>query len=200
MSSSPPAWGDALLRAVLAPRDAETVSGDLLEAFREKVSSGGRRQASVWYVRQVLGFLVRGAAPWAIVFGAAVVTRTGFDWFAPPVDFHARATASTAFGISIFLIAGLIASWRTGSFTAGALNGMAIAALGAVVSTLGAAVLLAIWHDPHTMSAIQASGGVSEVFDLPVMMIVPGILLGSIGGIIGAALSRAAGRHPTANA
>ena len=79
---------------------------------------------------------------------------------------------------------------RSGSFFAGTLAGVAATALGAVISVVGAAGLLAIWHDAGTMAAIRASGGLGEVFELPVMMVVPGAVLGTIGGVVGATIKR----------
>jgi len=76
---------------------------------------------------------------------------------------------------------------RSGSFVAGIVAGVATAVIGAVISIVGDAVLLAIWHDPGTLAAIRGSGGLSEVFTLPVMMVMPGLLLGTVGGIAGAA-------------
>jgi hypothetical protein len=35
-TTRPPRWAEALLRAILPPRDEETVSGDLLEECRER--------------------------------------------------------------------------------------------------------------------------------------------------------------------
>jgi hypothetical protein len=48
---------DLVLRLLLSPRDRETVSGDLLEEYREHVlPSRGRVLAALWYWRQVIGF------------------------------------------------------------------------------------------------------------------------------------------------
>ena len=64
---------------------------------------------------------------------------------------------------------------------------MATTALGSLLSTVGALILFAVWHDPATMQAIDGSGGLGEVFFLPVMLIIPGTLLGTIGGVAGTA-------------
>jgi hypothetical protein len=40
------------------------------------------------------------------------------------------------------------------------------------------------------MAAISASGGLGEVFALPLMMVVPGALLGTIGGLVGATIKQ----------
>ncbi len=43
----PPRWADALLRYHLGPDDAETVSGDLLEEYREQLRSLGASSAAI---------------------------------------------------------------------------------------------------------------------------------------------------------
>jgi hypothetical protein len=187
-SATPPGWAETLLCIVLRPGDFDSVSGDLLEEYRESIHPAyGRRRADLWYVTQVFGFVSRGARLWGILFGAAFVARTALDWFAPPLDFHTRATVSTYLAISLLLATGFWAAWRSGSFVAGTVAGVATAAIGAAVSMVGAAGLLAIWHDPQTMVAIHGSGGVGEVFTLPLLIVVPGMVLGTIGGVAGAA-------------
>ena len=191
MTATPPSWVEALLRVFLKPADFDSVSGDLLEEYRDSIHPvRGQRGADAWYVRQVLGFVSRSARVWAVLIGAAFVTRTALDWLAPPVDFHARSTVSTFLGVGILVTAGLWASWRSGSLFAGTLAGVAATAIGAVISVIGAAGLLAIWHDADTMAAIRASGGLGEVFELPIMMILPGAVLGTIGGMAGATIKR----------
>src|SRR5688572_26683602 len=56
----PPRWADALLGTFLNPQEAETESGDLLEAYRDSIyPTRGRWRADLWYVRQVAGYLLR---------------------------------------------------------------------------------------------------------------------------------------------
>jgi hypothetical protein len=187
-AARPPRWAEGLLRLVLKPSDVASVSGDLLEAYRMRIGSAdGPRRAGVWYVRQVLGFVTRSARWWGLVFGGVWAARHALDWFAPPVDFHPRANVSTYLAISLLLATGFWAARRSGSFFAGTLAGAVTAATGAVVSSVGAVALLAIWHSPETMAAIRGSGGLDEVFTLAPFMVLPGVLLGSIGGLVGAA-------------
>ena len=177
-----------MLRLVLRPGDFDSVSGDLLEEYRESVHPvRGQRTADLWYVTQVFGFVSPGARLLGAVFGMAFAARTALDWFVPPLDFHTRANVSTDLGVGIMLVTGSWAAWRCRSVVAGTLAGVATALVGAVVSIVGAAALLAIWHDPQTLAAIRVSGGLGEVFTLPVMMVLPGLLLGTIGGLAGAA-------------
>jgi heme/copper-type cytochrome/quinol oxidase subunit 3 len=185
-STMPPRWAESLLRIVLDSRDQATVSGDLLEEFRESIQpTRGPRAADRWYVRQVMGFVVRSNAVPALLFGGAFVARTALDWLQPPADFHTRSLISTLIAASILLVSGFFASWKSGTVLAGGLSGVATTALAALLSGVGALGLLAIWHDPATFQAIEGSGGLSEVFSLPVMLIVPGVLLSTIGGVAG---------------
>jgi hypothetical protein len=132
-----------------------------------------------------MGFVVRSNVVPAMLFGGAFVARTALDWLQPPTDFHTRSLISTLVAASILLVCGFFASWKSGMMMAGGLSGIATTALAALLSTIGALGLLAIWHDPSTLQAIEGSGGLSEVFSLPVMLIVPGVLLGTIGGVVG---------------
>jgi hypothetical protein len=141
-------------------------------------------------VTQVLWFVIRGARISATLFAAAFLTRTALDWLVPPLDFQARSTASTLLGVGLLLATGLWASRRSGSLLAGTLTGVATTAIAAIVSVVGAAILLAIWHGAGTMAAIRASGGLGEVFELPIMMILPGAVLGTLGGMAGAMIKR----------
>jgi len=67
-SGDPPSWAEAILRGLLAPRNRETVSGDLLEEYREVVLPAcGVVRARVWYLRQVLSFMTPHALMRAVV-------------------------------------------------------------------------------------------------------------------------------------
>jgi len=190
-NATPPGWAEVLLRAFLTPGDSESVSGDLLEQYRESVRPArGRRRADIWYVTQALGFVWRNARLWAALFAVAFIARTALDWLVPPADFHARATVSTVLGAGIVLLAGFWTASRSGSLAAGPVIGVATAVLAAPMEVMGALTLLAGWHDPITMAAIRGSGGLEEVLALPVLMVLPGLVLGTIGGSLGAAVKR----------
>lgn len=131
-----------------------------------------------------------GARLFAALFSAQFLTRTALDWFVPPIEFHTRSTVSTAFGVGILLAAGFWAAWRSDSFATGAVAGVMTAGLASVTSIAGAAATLAIWHDPQVMAAIRGSGGLDEVFGLPLVMVFPGLLLGAVGGVASTALKR----------
>jgi len=77
---APPGWLERLLIFCLSPRDRETISGDLLEEYREEqVPRQGSLRANVWYARQSVSFLsarsfggplMKAALAWMSVFTA----------------------------------------------------------------------------------------------------------------------------------
>jgi len=101
-----------------------------------------------------------------------------------------RSAILTYVALAILLVAGCWAAWRAGSFLAGALAAVLTASVAAVMSVGGAIILFAIWHDAQTMSAIQASGGLGEVFTLPFAIVLPAAIVGTIGGAAAAGVRR----------
>jgi hypothetical protein len=190
-AAMPPRWADVLLRILLAPQDRQTVSGDLLEEYRERiVPARGRRRADLWYISQVAGFVWRDNRTCAGLLGGAFAARTALDWLVPTADFHVRSTVSTVLSAAILVCAGFLAARRSSSLRAGAVAGVASVLIGATISMTGAALLLAIWHDAATFAAIEGSGGLGEVFTLPVLLVVPGVVLSTFGGLIGVTTRR----------
>jgi len=186
--ATPPAWAEAILRTVLKRADFASISGDLLEEYRETIyPERGRDGADRWYIKEVFGYVVRSVWIWAALFGAAGVARTALDWFIPTHDFSVRSAISTYVGIGLLLFTGFWSAWRSGSVASGPLSATAVVLIGELIDTAVAALMLALFHDPRTMSAIEASGGLGEVFTLPILLIVPAVVLGTLGGAFGAA-------------
>ena len=57
---TPPSVLERALSALLAPRDRDTISGDLREAYADLSSERGSRAANIWYLRQLLSLAQRG--------------------------------------------------------------------------------------------------------------------------------------------
>lgn len=189
MTANPPRWAEALLQVFLKPGDFESVSGDLLEQYRDSIHPArGRFRADLWYVSQVFTFVSPGTRLFAALFSAQFLVRTALDWFQPPLDFHLRSTVSTLIGVGTLVVAGFWPAWRSSSLFAGAIAGALTAGIASIISIVGAAVMLAIWHDPQTMAAIRGSGGFEEVVSLPPIMLLPGVLFGTCGGAASAGL------------
>jgi hypothetical protein len=191
--AEPPRWAEALLRLLLKSSDRESISGDLLEQYRDSVlpERGGGR-ADVWYVMQVARFAWRSVWVWVMLLTATHVGRMILDWRVPTHDFRTRGAVTTYFAIALFASTGLWAAWRCDSIRAGILAGIVTSATGAAISILSALALLAVWHDPETLSAIQGSGGLGEVFTLPLIIVVPATSIATLGALVGKALARTA--------
>jgi hypothetical protein len=186
MNDQPPRWADVLLQLVLSSADQESISGDLLEEYRDTiVPRRGRPAADHWYVRQVSGYVWRATWPWALAFGGAFLVRTGYDWRVPTTDFLTRSAMTTAVGATTLMSAGFWTSWRSGSVVAGAVIAAVTSQIAAVFSVVGVTSMLAVWHDADTMRAIAGSGGLLEVYTLPFTTIIPARVVGTIGGTLG---------------
>jgi hypothetical protein len=60
------------------------------------------------------------------------------------------------------------------------------AAMGGLISIVGIAAMLAIWHDPATLQAWRSSGGLEEAFvGVPVILIAIGTVVGFAGALLG---------------
>jgi hypothetical protein len=193
MNAMPPRWAETVLGLSLSPRDRLPVSGDLLEGYRSRLLRGAARNATnLWYLRQVVGFVVRAYGVWALILSAAFVGRTGLDWLLPTPDFTLRATVLTAATAIVFLAAGFSAAWQSRSAASGIVAGVTTAAVAAAIGAVADALLYAAFHDAGTRAAIAASGGLAEVFTLPVLLVLPGALIGAGGGAIGSRARRLA--------
>lgn len=127
--------------------------------------------------------LVRRTWFLALLLAASSIVRDAYDWLVPTTDFATRSSITTFTGVTILLLAGFIAAWRSDSLVAGIVAGASTALVASIFSIAGAAILLAFFHDPSTMAAIEGSGGLGEVFTMPLMIIAPGTILGSVGGL-----------------
>ena len=184
--ATPPAWAEGLLQFMVRRDHRDSISGDLLEEYRERIlPSRGAAAADRWYVGQMLGYLWRATWLWAVVFAAAALLRDGLDRFDPPQSYHLRSMVTTYTAIALFAGAGFFGARRTQSFVGGALAGFAVGVIAAAMTVTASAVMLAIAHDRGTMDAIARSGGLGEAFILPFVIVVPGTVFATIAAVIG---------------
>lgn len=182
----PPRWAEALLRVLLKPDDRESVSGDLLEEYRDTIVPARGRAADWWYIRQVTWYLLRASWVWGALMGAALVFRYLLDILVPPADYWMRATVLSWTILGVCMLAGFVTAWRTRSMRAGVLAASTAATIAAIISIVGAAIMLAVWHDPATLEEWRRSGGVDEAFiDVPLKLMALGITIGGIGAALG---------------
>jgi hypothetical protein len=108
-------WADFVLRLLLNARDRDTISGDLLEEYREEIlPTKGQFRARLWYARQVLSF----ASPVAI--GLALGTVIGVLNLA---DTAIEPLADDTPGGMLLFISPLLLAWFVVGFGAARRSG-----------------------------------------------------------------------------
>lgn len=194
MRTNPPAWAEAALKLFLDPEVFLTLSGDLLEQYRDSIlPARGLVRADAWYLKQVFGFVVRGMLPWAVLFAATFVARFAIDAFYPTTYFHLRSEVSTWSAVALLTLAGFRTAWRSRSLFAGMATGLAVAAGASLLTLAGIGFILALRHDAGAMSAIAASGGLNEALLMPLIVILPATMISGAGGLAGAGVRRLRG-------
>jgi hypothetical protein len=182
----PPAWAESLLRMVLNAHARDTVSGDLLEEYRQSIVPALGRDADSWYVRQMTRYVLHQTWMWGVLVAAIFVTphvvplRSALmHWVPLRAVLNGTLTAALSLGP-----AGQ--AWRSGYLRAGLLQIVVTALLGGVLTTAGTLACLAIWHDPATLVAIQRGGGLDEaVWGMSVLLWPLGFLFGVPGALVG---------------
>jgi hypothetical protein len=108
---NPPRWAEFLLQFVVRARDRETISGDLLEEYRESVlPAKGPFRAQLWYWGQVVSFV----SP--LIVGIAFGTALGV-WNL--VSTAADPLSDDSAGVMLTFGAGLLGTWSLVAFLAG---------------------------------------------------------------------------------
>jgi len=179
----PPAWAEWLLRLVLREDDRDSVSGDLLEEFRESIVPALGARANAWYVRQVAGFVAREIWPCAAVVAATCVVRYLFDTLLP-IKYTPGVIAERSAVMTWTLIATVTScaawhAWRTRRLGAALVIVILATFVGGLLAQAGTLLCFAVRHDPATVAAIEGSGGFGEAF------IDPSIGLAIAAGVVG---------------
>ena len=184
--AAPSRWAVALLPLLLRADEAETVSGDLIEEYRDTVYPlSGRWRADAWFVRQVAGFAWRAASLWGLLLAAFMTGRFLLDTFAPPANWGPRSSVTTWSVILLYLIAGASGARRTGRVRTGAVVAIGTHLISAFVSApIHIAVFLAvIQNQPKMLDLFYQTGGWE--WALTVMLLPVVIVLGFVGGAFG---------------
>jgi len=185
-NARPPRWAEALLWLLLKPKDRESISGDLLEEYRDTIVPTLGRAAPRWYIRQAGSLVLRASWGWGAALGLALIIRYLFDMLIPPTDYRVRAIALTYTIFGVYVLAGFRTALRTESMRAGVLTSFSAAMLGAFLSIAGTGAMLAIWHDPAIVEQWRRSGGLREAFiDVPLKLIAIAVVIGAAGAVFG---------------
>lgn len=140
-------WGDIALRLLIRRRDRETISGDLLEEYREHVlPTKGPRAARLWYLRQIVSFV--SPIGWGLAIGVALGTFQLVDTAIEPLaDDDPRSMIGMLAAVLMLwtfasVAAGLPSRRFKQSVVAGVLAGIATMAVFDVTSILRVNVFL----------------------------------------------------------
>jgi hypothetical protein len=203
----PPPWAESLLRLMLRPEDRDSVSGDLLEEYRESIVPALGAKANRWYIRQVARYVLRVTWAWGVLVAAISVWRYLLDTLAPihytPGVIALRSAVMSWALVATFSCCGAWHAWRTGHLRAGVLLTLIAATIGGYLGMAGTLVCLGISHGPETMAAIEGSGGLFEGFPgVPALLLIAAFITSTPGAIAGraAAALYGASRPKTNNA
>jgi hypothetical protein len=193
---SPPAWAEAVLRAILPAADVESVSGDLLEVYRdEQRPARGRAGADRWYLRQVARTFARAywcwIAPLIVLFTASDVMNT---WRLLP----SQGPVVPGAGLALVTAAALHGGWRSRRVAGGLLAGAGSAT---TLWLFMATWWMATWYplsavqvtEPYWIDAWRYSSAPGETFrhwifwDNVGAIVMSGLVLNTAGGLVGLA-------------
>ncbi|HZP48642.1 MAG TPA: permease prefix domain 2-containing transporter [Vicinamibacterales bacterium] len=150
---NPPRASEWWLRLLLADRDRETVSGDLLEEYREAVlPARGERAARRWYRRQVLGIAWRSArTPLALgaLCGAALGAWILVDTVRQPLSDDDALGIVVAFAAMLAVWAAMAAAvaWPTRRLGHGVAAGLLVGAATLLVLHVAAIARVVMFVD-----------------------------------------------------
>jgi hypothetical protein len=203
---NPPRWSEKLLRSLLLERDRDTISGDLLEEYREvAVPRRGAKGARWWYRRQAAGFLWH-SAQLPLTIGLAIGTVLGImnlvDTALQPLadDDAGTMLAWLVTLLAVWSAAAVAVTWRTrqvvDAVTVGTILGVATIVMFHAASIVRVNLFLdAIRHRgdwQNLVARYNHSGFRSlrayanyEYATLTPMVIALGAIAGSISGVVG---------------
>jgi hypothetical protein len=190
---SPPRWAEAILRSLVRAADRESISGDLLEEYRESRRPAlGAMSANAWYIKHVCSVLWHQIRPCVaalivaqVLFGLLITLERPEPglmalllkglWYGSFV----QAPGVSLVDAVIYFWAGYLGSRRTGLVRTGMLTAGATSVVGAI--TLFSAM------------AIRAPGLLLAPLSKPFIFVIVSVLLsialgysvvvGSLGGL-----------------
>jgi hypothetical protein len=176
---APPRWLETLLLRSLPARDRETISGDLLEEYREvKLPHLGPMRANIWYARQLISFLAArslgGSAMRASLTWMSALTVLSGVWLAVMENIlrhpgHAGRSAIAACIVIEGLATVLFLMWH------GRPMFRVIILAGAVgVALLGASAIIRVLNAPHFEGFVLLIGAALVAQGMMALVVVGG--------------------------
>lgn len=180
MEPHPPRWAEWLLRSALRPFDRDSISGDLLEEYREvRHPTLGMCRADLWYVKHVLSVY------WRLVWPGAL-TMSVVTLFSLAIQLPTRYSLVQAPGVSVLdaavcLWVGYYTSRRTrlvriGMMSAGLIGLLPLGIVLSVAAVTDPALLLAPFAKPFIFLILLTVISLAIGF---------GCALGAVGATVG---------------
>ena len=178
---SPPRWTQVLLLSLLKPSDRESISGDLLEEYREvKRPALGAFRANAWYFKHVLSVLWLLIWPCALAMaGISLVSLAvmRIPWNVSLVP----APRVSLLDALIYLWAGYQCSRRTGLIKTATIAAGATAFIGFTVTFTSFTI-----EDPSLLMAPFSKPFIFVILTLLMLLTLSaGVVVGAVGGVIG---------------
>jgi hypothetical protein len=211
----PPRWAEWMIRALLKPRDRETVTGDLLEEYREVIlPARGCARALLWYLAQML--LLVDSAAFGVAIGAGVGVWILVDTALAPLAEDTPLVVGSMFAglLVLFAVPGFTARRRGGrvcdSIQAGAIAGALAMVLFGLLGIVRVNVFLDVIRDRSDWegliagfagSGFQSLRTYANYIYLQNLMLLPmigaaaGAVSGAIGGLFAAVERRPGPPH-----
>ena len=198
-------WVDRVFRLLLRPRDRDTISGDLLEEYREEVlPTRGPLAARLWYVRQVLSFV--SPVTWGLAIGVAAGALNLIGTAIEPLADDTPGGMSIWAGGLLFLwiLTSLGAARRTRRFRDAVTAGVLVGAATMAVLHLAAIVRVNVFLEQirhrsdwqNLVARFQASDFRSfrayanyEYVSQTPQLLALGAIVGAVSGALGGAVS-----------
>lgn len=199
VSVRPPAWTEALLRALLPPGERETLLSDLRDEYRNQVyATRGRLGALAWYVGQIGAVLRRDTQGLALVLLFAWVA-SGFLPSIPAAVLGADAStrgrgqlvlaAVLTLPSLVMAAGGARAGWRTESPWAGLATGFVLS-LGFGLVLLVAYVAGIALGQPQLLRFAFTPESLRAMASLVLTTTGTGTAVAAVGGFAGTAARR----------
>jgi len=180
-NATPPRFAQALAGAFLRTEDVESVTGDLLEEYREvRHAALGQRRADLWYIAHVLSIV--GHAVWPAVVAIVVLRLLSFPlprgWNPSLVP----SPGTSMLDVLIFVWAAYHGAKRTGRITTGVLSALVVALVG-----FGSFFVYAIVTDPTLILAPIKTPFVVVIF---CVLLTIAMAVAVVAGMVGSSLAR----------
>lgn len=145
---NPPLWLERLLLLVLKKRDRETISGDLLEEYREVIlPARGSWRANLWYLTQTLSLVDN--VKLGVLLGLGLGTSNLISTAIAPLADDTPLRGGMIFGAVLIVwgLTGFSAQRRTGRFVESAKAGATVGAISIGLFHIAAILRLNLFLD-----------------------------------------------------